>query len=148
MNLELAAKRQSILDTLSRYADAADAGDYGRVSQAFMPNGQMKAAGRVLTGRQSIHETLRRLYLERNGDAAGNFQRHHVTTALIDFTGESSATGTIYVIVVTERGVDHSARYLDRYAMENGRFLIAERTIHLDWMVEGSRFGSFKRNPT
>jgi hypothetical protein len=148
MNSDHATKRLPIMETLWRYAEAADAGDYATVSQAFTPNGQMIAASRVLTGRQMIHETLHGLYLAREGNVEGNFQRHHVTTSKIDFTSDTSATGTIYVLVITERGLDHSARYFDKYELSVGQFLIAERTIELDWITVGSRFASFSRRPT
>jgi hypothetical protein len=133
----------SIMETLWRYAEAADVGDYLTVSQAFTPDGRMVAAGRILTGRQMIHETLHNLYLGRNGNLEGNFQRHHVTTSNIAFVDDTAATGTVYVLVITELGVDHSARYFDKYELCDGEFLISERSIALDWIHPNSRFAQF-----
>jgi hypothetical protein len=139
------SRRMSIMETLWRYAEAADVGDYLKVSQTFTPNGRMIAAGRVLTGRQMIDETLHSLYLGRNGSVEGNFQRHHVTTSNIAFVSDTAATGTVYVLVITELGIDHSARYFDKYELCDGEFLISERSLALDWIHADSRFNQFAR---
>jgi hypothetical protein len=104
----------------------------------------MIVAGRdPLRGRHKIQETLQAMYVKRGGDRDGNFQRHHVTTSNITFTGDTTATGEIYVLVITERGPDHSARYLDKYELSNGEILIAERQIKLYWITKASRCSQF-----
>lgn len=143
MKFDDATKRLLAMETVWRYAEAADAGDYMKLSRTFTPSGQLIVSGRVLSGRKQIHETLHGMYLKRNGDSDGNFQRHHVTTSNVTFTNDTSANGIIYVLVVTERGPDHSARYLDKYRFSDGEVLISERTIMLDWITSNSRFSGF-----
>ena len=130
----------SIMTCLLHYSRQSDRGDYQSLSEAFAPDGVMVVGGgTMLSGRAEIAETLAGFWTKRNGDVAGNFQRHHITSPHISFNEDGTADGEIYVLVVTERGPDHAARYIDTYVQDGDRYLIGRREIILDWITEGSR---------
>ena len=65
---------------------------------------------------------------------------HHVATLRVWRTAPpDAARAESYFSVYTEIGLDHWGVYRDRLRCENGRWLLAERRVHVDGAVAGSR---------
>ena len=55
-----------------------------------------------------------------------------------DLASPTEATSRCYYLVVTNHGLDHWGRYLDRYCVRGGRWLFAHRRQFMDGAVPGS----------
>ena len=91
-----------------------------------------------LLGRAAIEEGLGR---RRTGAAEGpdrqmEFVRHNLTTSLVTFENETAARGRTYFIVFTNIGPDHMGVYVDSFEKRDGRWLIAEREVRIDWVSD------------
>jgi hypothetical protein len=69
-----------------------------------------------------------------------NFQRHNLTSMMIELTGAESADVTTYVCVTSEKGFDHFGRYDDQFVKVGSRWLILKRHAAMEWSREDSRF--------
>jgi hypothetical protein len=141
-----AAKAQAYVDvmhTMSLYHIGLDEGDFEQVGRTFTENALLEQSnGMQVSGRPAICEAFRYRREKRfeNIDRSAVFQRHNLTTRLIEISEEASAQATSYFVVLTEVGLDHCGRYFDRFSLSDGRWLISHRKIRLDWMHEASRF--------
>jgi hypothetical protein len=92
---------------------------------------------RRLVGRAAIVEGLatRRTGATEGPDRAPEFVRHNLTTSLITFEDENTAHGRTYFFVVSNIGPDHMGVYVDRFEKYEGRWLIAERNVRIDWVA-------------
>lgn len=141
-----AAKAQAYVDimhSMSIYQVWLDDGQFDRVRDAFAEDAVLELSNHTrLEGRDTICGTLGRRREQRMQgiDQSRVFQRHNLTTRLIEVTGPERATGISYFTVTTEIGVDHYGRYFDEFALRDGRWVISYRRIQVDWMHDASRF--------
>jgi hypothetical protein len=105
-------------------------------------------AGRSLKGVPEIIDGLRSGAVTRGAFESGNFQRHHITTSMIEVTGENMATAKHYIIVVTELGLDHTGIYIDEFVPYGARWLIKKRQATMEWARSDSRFARWLGKPT
>ncbi|MCO5091255.1 nuclear transport factor 2 family protein [Bosea sp. (in: a-proteobacteria)] len=145
------AKTQAYIDimhTMSIYQLGIDNADFEQVGRAFAVDATLQLSnGTRVSGCAKICDAFRQRLENRlkNVDRASVFQRHNLTTRFIEVTGPDAAHSVSYFTVFSEIGLDHVGRYLDRFALsEEGRWLIASREIHLEWMHETSRFRANK----
>jgi hypothetical protein len=61
-------------------------------------------------------------------------------THQIDLVDPSHATGRCYYQVLTAIGLDHWGRYVDRYAVVDGRWSFVERRVTVDGRSPDSIF--------
>ena len=133
--------RESIRDTLGRYTMAVDSGNFEALREVFHSAAQLIIQGGApLVGIDAILQALRGGSKTGAAFRDGRFQRHHLTSSRIDLIDADNARGEHYVLVITELGIDHSGRYVDRYVRQGDRWLIAERAATMDWARDDSRF--------
>ena len=72
------------------------------------------------------------------GEAA--WLRHNLTTTVIAFDSDDSATGLIYFLVISGGGPTGSGRYEDRYRKVDGEWRIAERKTRLEFIPVGEQW--------
>ncbi len=133
-----------IMHTMSIYQFGIDEADFESVGRAFAEDATLRLSnGTLVSGRATICDALRQRLANRMKNVAPEtvFQRHNLTTRLIEVTEPDAACAKSYFSVFSEIGLDHIGRYIDRFSLgEEGRWLISAREIHLDWMHETSRF--------
>jgi hypothetical protein len=136
MTLDELIAQAEIRQTMVNYNIAGDEQRKDDAATQFVEDGVLKFANVVARGRAEIVVTLQRNAATR-GEAAP-VVRHNLTTCDIVLNG-NEATGRTYFLVVTDRGPSHQGIYLDRFLKVEGRWLIAEREVRLDWKAADSR---------
>ncbi|GGC18724.1 hypothetical protein GCM10011371_02920 [Novosphingobium marinum] len=136
--------REAIRYTLELYNRNADTADYERHHDVFHPDGVFEVQGLgEVRGPDAIIAMLKPGALKRKAFDEGNFQRHNLTTTMIEFTGPDTAIVLTYIIVVTELGFDHTGRYDDDFVKSGDRWLIMRRRATMEWSRPDSRFASW-----
>jgi uncharacterized protein (TIGR02246 family) len=139
MDLGELAARESIRDTIARYAHAADTGKFDALAECFAEDGVLEiAGGPSLVGRAAIREYLGGVGRDLAAETTVPYVRHQVSSTLIELTGPASATARSYFFVITERGPDHWGRYRDTFVSHEGRWLLAHRRALTDGSTPGS----------
>lgn len=141
MTLDEMLAREAIRKTISMYNSAVDSGQRDKLAEVFTDDVAMTVAGGPdLVGVDVIIAALTDGAQRRGFHEPGNFQRHHMTSAMIDVIGADTATARLYVMVMSEIGLDHSGMYNDRYRRVGDRWLIAQRQASMEWANPQSRF--------
>lgn len=137
---ELAA-RESIRDLVARYNANGDAGRFAQVRELFSAEATMDIGdGRVYRGRDEVMTIFTRTK-EGTGATSGlTHVRHTTSTHQIDLVDPHSATGRLYFAVLTDVGLDHWGRYVDRYLVEDDRWKFASRVVTVDGWSADSLF--------
>jgi hypothetical protein len=149
MELAEMLAREAIRYTMALYTRNADSGDYPNHVNVFHPDAEMVVqGGRVLKGVDEIIATLTAGAAARQAGAPGNFQRHNLTTSMIELTGETTATARHYILVITELGLDHAGTYDDAFIAHGGRWLLLRRQATMEWARPDSRFVKWLGKPT
>jgi hypothetical protein len=139
--MEEVAAREAIRATMALYVRNADSADYERHIEVFHPDAEMIIhAGKSLRGLEEIKAALKQGAVTRGAFDPGNFQRHHLTTCLIELNGDGTARATTYIIVFTELGLDHTGSYTDVFEKYGDRWLLKRRQATLEWARPDSRF--------
>ena len=142
-----AADREAIRDLVARYTLAGDRGRYDDLVALFADDGVLELPdGRVCRGRQAIRSFLTETAESLRAATRVPWLRHHLTTHDIRLGPPPTASGTVYFLVVTERGPDHWGRYRDDYVRSDGLWRFARRRVRLDGFAPGSWVAS-RRNP-
>lgn len=131
------ADRGKINDALNRYAWGYDQNDIGAIARCFATDAvmSMKIQDGDLIGPFEGREAI--LGLMKGSLEAQDDQRRHVTTnVFVDDETDDSATVTSYLLLVTiadgALNVISSGWYRDRFAVEDGQWVIADRFLQLD----------------
>jgi hypothetical protein len=141
MKLEELAAREAIRDTIVRYNAAGDSGHLDELALCFSEDGELDLPGEAaLRGRGAIVVRLSQVADELRRSPGRPLFRHHVGGSQITLTSETEARVRSTFLVVTEIGLDHSGRYLDRFRRTPGGWLIAQRRVRLDWASPDTRF--------
>jgi hypothetical protein len=149
MQLAEMLARESIRYTMALYTKNADTGDYPNHVNVFHPDAEMVVqGGKVLKGVDEIIATLTAGAAARQAGVAGNFQRHNLTSAMIELTSATTATARHYVFVITELGLDHAGTYDDEFVEHGGRWLLFRRRAAMEWARPDSRFVKWLGKPT
>lgn len=144
MTIDELLAREAIRKTICRYTRAVDNRRYDELREVFLPEGSIAVQGGArLDGVEAIIEAFGQGAIKRRAAEPGNFQRHNLTTSMIDVIGPDEATGAHYVIVVTELGFDHTGLYTDTYRRRGDEWLVHERNARMEWVRPGSRFASW-----
>jgi uncharacterized protein (TIGR02246 family) len=130
------AAREAIRDLVARYNQLGDAGRTEPLVELFTADAVLKVPGRTLQGREAIRDFFSEV-AGGTGRKPIRVLRHFVATHQIDLEAEDAATGRCYYQVLTEHGLDHWGRYLDRYERTQGGWRFAEREATVDAAVPG-----------
>ena len=134
--------RESIRDIVARYNANGDSGRFDDVMVLFAPDAVMQVGeGPALTGPDAIRTifTGARERMDRFGQHR-KYLRHMTSTLQIDLIDRSSATSRCYYAVLTDIGLDHWGRYLDRYRTVDGAWRFANRRVTLDGRSDNALF--------
>ena len=132
--------RESIRDLVARYNANGDSGRFAPMLELFADDAAMELPDATHTGREAIRAMLEGV-ATRTGDrpaSGARFIRHFTATHQIDIASTSEASGRAYYAVLTDKGLDHWGRYIDRYCCIDGRWLFAHRKVSVDGAVPGS----------
>jgi len=144
-----AASEERVIDRFliqelqSRYALAHDLTDPEMYAGVFTEDAELYSAGRLLAkGRAAFHaigvNDRRRFNAgAAEGERSFGALRHVLTNAVIELTGDTTATGFCYVMTVVVRPgggpeILSLGRYEDEYRKVDGEWLIAKREIVMD----------------
>jgi hypothetical protein len=146
MTIEELLARESIRHTIASYNIAGDRLRVDDFVAAFTEDAVFETEGDNAfrcEGLASIRDWISS-WLHGTGAPAEvkkiRFVRHHLTTSLIEVTGLDTAKARTYFVVYTEIGPDHCGYYLDRFRSTGDRWLIAQRTVRIDWRACDSAF--------
>jgi hypothetical protein len=134
------AARESIRDTVARYNANGDTGRFAQVIELFTVDAVMELSGRTYTGRDEIITIFTGARDRPSAGSDRGYVRHFTATHQIDLVDESNAVGRLYFQVLTEVGLDHWGRYVDRYRVEDDRWKLAHRKVTVDGQSPGSTF--------
>jgi len=143
MTPEQLLAREAIAHTQSVYNTEGDRGRLDGLLETFTEEGVLELDRGVFTGRAAIRAALSPAVDAKRAEAAAQggptlFLRHNLTTRRIEFTGDTEADVWTYFFVMTPIGLDHSGVYVDRFVRQDGRWLIAQRRVKVDWVAANS----------
>jgi hypothetical protein len=144
MTPELMLAREAIRYTIELYNRNSDMADYERHAEVFAPEAHFVVRG--LGEARGLHEILAMLRpgaKSRGAYDPANFQRHNLTSTMIELTGADTADATTYVCVTSELGFDHFGRYDDQFVRSGSRWLIVKRHAAMEWSRPESRFAKW-----
>ena len=132
--------RESIRDLVARYNANGDAGRVPQVLELFASDAVMElgdpGSSTLHTGHDEIAliftGTKERWTAEATDRGAPPYVRHCVSTHQIDVRDENHATGRCYFFVIMDHGLDHWGRYLDEFAVVDGRWRVTRRAVRVD----------------
>ena len=78
------------------------------------------------------------LFRSRGPEGSIPLLRHNLTTSRVELQDDNTAQGWTYFMSLTRHGLDHSGRYLDTFARDGARWLIADRRIVVEWYASPS----------
>ena len=136
--------REAIRKTIAHYTRIVDNARYDELREIFLPDATIAVhGGRELRGHEEIITAFRAGAEARGALMPGNFQRHNVTTAIIDLVDSERAIGIQYVMVITELGFDHCGMYQDEFCRSGNSWLIHHRSARMEWVRPDSRFATW-----
>ena len=130
------AAREAIRDLVARYNVLGDAGRTAEVVALFTEDAVLAIPGRTLRGRDAIRDFFAEV-AGGTGRKPIRLLRHLTATHQIDLDDEREAHGCCYYQVLTEDGLDHWGRYVDRYARTDQGWRFASREVTVDAAVPG-----------
>jgi SnoaL-like domain len=153
MTVEELLARESIRKTLSNYTMAGDRLRVEEFVAVFTPDAILESEGVPesdafrYVGREEIRNWIGRWRASSGSEAQSvgrpsqaTFIRHHLSTSHIEIADTHSAKARTYWVAYTDIGPDHCGHYLDRFRKEGNEWLIAHRTVRLDWRSQSSVF--------
>jgi hypothetical protein len=139
MTIEELLAREGIRKTIARYTEAGDGGRYEDLIPCYAEDGTFEIATGRWTGRAVIGQALRTMRKARD-EGAPLLQRHHLGTCFIELLGPQDARAITYFTVVSQTGLDHAGRYLDRLTLRDGTWQFAHRNVVVEWRSPDSGF--------
>lgn len=132
-----ATSREAIRRTLTSYHMAGDRGRIDEMVSAFADDGVLELTAGVFRGKDAIREALAGLSAPRRPNVLTQplFLRHHLTTTHIELLGPSDANVWSYFLVISQVGLDHSGRYVDRFVCVGEDWLLAHRRVRIEWVA-------------
>jgi 3-phenylpropionate/cinnamic acid dioxygenase small subunit len=134
------AARVAIRDLVARYNAKGDAGRFDELLELFCEDGVVEIPGQPeRRGREAIRGLFEGVALRTGsgGDRPARYIRHFTSTLQVDFDSHEAARGRAYYQVLTDRGLDHWGRYVDRYRLDGESWRFAERRVSVDGAVPG-----------
>jgi hypothetical protein len=138
--MERSVAREEIRDLVARYNANGDTGRFAQVRDLFVGDAIMKiepddehvgidAIMTIFTGTST-----------NTASSALTHVRHFTSTHQIDFDDADHASGRLYFVVLTDVGLDHWGRYVDRYVRTAEGWRFARRSVSVDGWSQQSLF--------
>jgi uncharacterized protein (TIGR02246 family) len=127
--LGLAEEKDAIRETMARYCQALDAGDYDRVAALFTEDGEWTTDYDRAVGPASIEAMLTR-NVPRTGE--GPRRKHYVANSVTDVNGlEATAVSNYLIIRESENGLIPvmCGTYKDRFRKQGGQWRFARKEL-------------------
>lgn len=151
MNIDELSARAEIHDVLLRYTRGLDRIDMNLVRGAFHPDAWIQFP-------ESLHQGSLDGFVEFLSAEMPRFVRtmHNLGNSLIEFDGPDVAHVETYLNADHQGTEQHQwkgqtvklwARYLDRFELRDGNWLIAKRRMVVDWMYRYPTEGWFDDHP-
>lgn len=136
----LSEAREQIRDLVARYNANGDSGRFPQVRALFVDDAVMRIEpDQEYSGIEAIMTIF--TGTSKNTASSGlTHVRHFTSTHQIDFEDDSHATGRLYFAVLTDVGLDHWGRYVDRYVRTDDGWRFARRSVSVDGWSERSLF--------
>lgn len=130
--------RESIRDLIARYNASGDSGRFDEMLALFREDAVLEIDGIAHEGKGAIRQIFEGA-AERTGPAVAGprFIRHFTASHQIDLESRDEARGRCYFQVLTDRGLDHWGRYVDRYRLDGDRWRFQHRSVSVDHAVPG-----------
>jgi dsRNA-specific ribonuclease len=144
MNINEMIAREAVRKTAALYTRAVDSRRYAELRDVFFADAIVAVhGGAELRGVEQIITAFEAGAEKRSAATPGNFQRHNLTTAMIEQIDSDHAEAIHYVLVVTELGFDHAGTYRDMFRRRGDKWLIAKREARMEWVCPESRFAAW-----
>lgn len=137
-----AVARDGIRDLVARYNANGDTGRFAQVRELFTPDAVMRIEpGTEYVGLDAIMTVFTGTSSNTTSSALTHV-RHFTSTHQIDFDDDhdDQASGRLYFAVLTDIGLDHWGRYVDRYVRTPSGWKFAHRSVSVDGWSENSLF--------
>ncbi|AXE66253.1 hypothetical protein BBF93_04955 [Hyphomonas sp. CACIAM 19H1] len=134
------SERMAIADLIASYTINGDRGKLDGLAACFAPDGVLEFPGASAKGPAEIFRTLS----SGPRNPSLTLVRHHLTSSLIEFETDETATGRTYFQVCSDAGLDHIGVYADRFVRLDDGWRIARRHVRIDWQSPGSLFRRFE----
>lgn len=132
--------REEIRDLVARYNANGDTGRFAQVRGLFVEDAVM----RVEPDQEYVGvEAIMTIFTGTSSNTASSaltHVRHFTSTHQIDFDDAAHATGRLYFAVLTDIGLDHWGRYVDRYVKTADGWRFARRSVSVDGWSDRSLF--------
>jgi hypothetical protein len=125
----VAEEKDAIRETMARYCQALDAGEFDRVAALFTEEGEWTTDYDSAVGPAAIEAMLTR-NVPRKGE--GPQRKHYVANSVIDVNGEEANAVSNYLIIrESENGLIPvmCGTYKDRFRKQGGRWLFARKEL-------------------
>ena len=137
---ERSVARDEIRDLVARYNANGDTGRFAQVRGLFTDDAVMRIEpDQEYVGLEAIM-TIFTGTSESTSSSSVTHVRHFTSTHQIDFDDSSHATGRLYFAVLTDIGLDHWGRYVDRYVKTADGWRFAHRSVSVDGWSDRSLF--------
>jgi len=130
--------RESIRDLVQRYNANGDSGRFDPMLELFAEDATMELATGTFRGRAEIRAMFEGVAKNTGEGGRAAYIRHHTSTHQIDVHDETIANGRCYYFVITDSGLDHWGRYIDKYRNIDGSWRFLHRKVTTDGAVEGA----------
>ncbi len=139
--MERSVAREEIRDLVARYNANGDTGRFAQVKELFTADAVMKIEpDDEYVGIDAIMTIFTGTSTNTSSAAALTHVRHFTSTHQIDFDDDDQASGRLYFAVLTDVGLDHWGRYVDRYVRTADGWRFARRSVSVDGWSESSLF--------
>ncbi|MCH8133366.1 MAG: nuclear transport factor 2 family protein [Myxococcales bacterium] len=129
--------RESIRDLVARYNASGDAGRFETMLELFTDNAVLVVPDGTHQGRENIRVFFESVAIGNGRRPGGRLIRHFTATHQIDVLDPDAARGRCYYQVLTDAGLDHWGRYVDRYRRTDAGWRFQERQVSIDGTVPG-----------
>lgn len=137
---ERSVARDEIRDLVARYNANGDTGRFAQVRELFAEDAVM----RVEPDQEYVGlDAIMTIFTGTSSNTASSpltHVRHFTSTHQIDFDDSTHATGRLYFEVLTDIGLDHWGRYVDRYVRTTDGWRFARRSVSVDGWSDRSLF--------
>ncbi len=129
--------RESIRDLVARYNASGDSGRFDPMLELFTEDAVLVVPDGTHQGRENIRAFFETIAAGNDRRPGVRLIRHFTATHQIDVLDPDAARGRCYYQVLTDEGLDHWGRYVDRYRRAAAGWRFQERRVGIDGWIPG-----------